>query len=212
MPLSTIAHAPSSACARHVWTRRRVHVVSTCPRGRLFALPSAATTSSSSSGGGGTAADHARPTAPALEAARGRVCASELDAHRAPCVRRSGPLRRAPAGRVGMSGRSVERRIRDPVSCRESLYITFRPPVHSVAALVRVGRVSAITPNPTCTLLLTPPVSSCLLLTSIFLHMQMMIGVLSRLLRLHQIRTSIFRSMRMSAFSGGSHSATVKGG
>ena len=152
------SHAPSSACARHVWTRRRVHVVSTCPRGRLFALPSAATTSSSSSGGGGTAADHARPTAPALEAARGRVCASELDAHRAPCVRRSGPLRRAPAGRVGMSGRSVERRIRDPVSCREPLYITFRPPVHSVAALVRVGRVSAIAPNPTCTLLLTPPV------------------------------------------------------
>ena len=102
----------------------------------------------------------------------------------------------APVGRVGMSGRSVERRIRDPVSCRESLYITFRPPVHSVAALVRVGRVSAIAPNPTRTciltnyLLLTPPVSSCLLLTSIFLHMQMTIGVLSRLLRLHQIRTS----------------------
>jgi hypothetical protein len=38
-----------------------------------------------------------------------------------------------------MSGRSVERRIRDPVSCRESLYIIFRPPVHSVAGLVRVG-------------------------------------------------------------------------
>ena len=92
------SHAPSSACARHVWTRRRVHVVSTCPRGRLFALPSAATTSSSSSGGGGTAADHARPTAPALEAARGRVCASELDAHRAPCVRRSGPLWRVALG------------------------------------------------------------------------------------------------------------------
>ena len=74
--------------------------------------------------------------------------------HRAPCVLST--LGTAPAGRVGMSGRSVERRIRDPVSCRESLYITFRPPVHSVAALVRVGRVSAIAPNPTCTLLLTP--------------------------------------------------------
>ena len=82
---------------------------------------------------------------------------------RAPCSMRS-TLGTAPAGRVGMSGRSVERRIWDPVSCRESLYITFRPPVHSVAALVRVGRVSAIAPNPTCTLLLTPPVPTYLVI------------------------------------------------
>ena len=46
---------------------------------------------------------------------------------RSPCSMRS-TLGTALAGRVGMSGGSVERRIRDPVSCRESLYITFRPP------------------------------------------------------------------------------------
>ena len=57
-----------------------------------------------------------------------------------------------------MSSGSVERRTRDPVSCRKSIYITYRPPMHSVAALLHVGRRGAIAPNPTRTLLLTPPV------------------------------------------------------
>ena len=32
--------------------------------------------------------------------------------------------------------------------------------MHSIAPLLRVGRVGAIAPNPTCTLLLTPPVGT----------------------------------------------------
>ena len=141
----------------------RAYVVSMCLRDGMFELPSAATTTSSSSGCGGAVAARTGPTALALAEARGRMCAREFDACRAPCARRSGPLRRQSGGTLGMSGGSAERRIWGPVSCTESLYIIYRSLMHSVAALMRVGRGGTIAPNRTCTLSVyrlqfTPPV------------------------------------------------------
>ena len=111
-----------------------MHVVSTCLRGRMFALPSRATTTSSSSGSGGTAAIHARPTAPALAPARGRVCASEYDARR---VRHAHGARDRFGGTRWASGGSVEAASNlGPclsVSCRRSLFI------HHIPSLGAVG-------------------------------------------------------------------------
>ena len=57
---------------------------------------------------------------------------------------------------------SVERRIVDPISFRESLYIIYQPLVRSAAVQLSVGRAGAIAPKRTRTLKLTPPVRYCI--------------------------------------------------
>ena len=79
----------------------------------------------SGSDSGSTVTAHAEPMAPALVTACGRMCAREFAANATLAVLHAYDARDGSGGSPWMSGWSSERRIWDPVSCRESLYTTY---------------------------------------------------------------------------------------
>ena len=141
----------------------RVHVDSACLHSCVLCIAQEARTpTTSSSGGGGTWTANSAAIVTAPLTFRGAV------------RKRMRRLPWSPAhntwDRSGetswMSSGSVERRTIDSVGCRVSVYIIYRLPMHSDAALMRVGCAGAIAPNPTWTLKFTPPVYITRLVTA----------------------------------------------